>query len=133
LRKFDTPHKKIHGIAATVAKSASEGSYAEAQKVIDETRDGSLAAMVRLFAELKGKVRDALVEAVVVLVSWERACGVAVDKVETVEAFELEAMEQIRPIAAPSDRLVAGLGRRARDQRLVTFLDADAILSEIGT
>ena len=53
LRKFDVPHKIIHGSAEKVTQRVHDGKVDEAHERIDCTAKNELTIMVGLFADIK--------------------------------------------------------------------------------
>ncbi|MDQ5911330.1 MAG: CheW-like protein [Pseudomonadota bacterium] len=53
LKKFDPPHKRIHGIAQQVLDLLHQDKKEQAIQLIEKTRDGDLDRMIQLFSKLK--------------------------------------------------------------------------------
>ena len=86
LKKFDTPHKRIHGIAHQVLKKVEEGEKQEALNVIQRAWENDLAEMIHLFDETDKFVRSNTREIVLVTESDEGAkFGIVVDNVVDVQ------------------------------------------------
>lgn len=137
LQRFDAPHKAIHAVGTEVNRLATEGKYDVASVKIEQTRDGVLQTMIKLFAELRQLMRDSQREIAVVLKS-DRPCAVCVDSVEAVEPLAAGSIEPLpqHVIHSFSTRDAAGLatnvGRRARAGELVLLLNAQKLSASVA-
>ncbi|MCC7491604.1 MAG: chemotaxis protein CheW [Fimbriimonadaceae bacterium] len=89
MRKFDEPHRRIHGFADRVLTMAAQGRRQTAQALLIEARHGALAHLKRLFAATREMVLHRREVAVVVLVSGQ-PCALGVDRVEALEEIHGE-------------------------------------------
>ena len=130
LKQFDEPHQRIHGIACEVLALAGAGDSAGAQQLIDDTRDGPLAEMLRLFAVLRAALRDAVREIVVVVETPTQTFAVAVDSVEMVTHLSACGTHAAGEggLALADHRLVKGVGQMPPLGKLVLVLDAAGLL-----
>lgn len=103
LQRMDEPHKIIHATANEVLKRAGQGDFDGALSLIAARRDRELAALIRLFAELRQVVTEHHREVAVVLCYGERRLAVSVDMMEAVERIPEENIE-------PPCDVIAGLG-----------------------
>ncbi|MBX7259114.1 MAG: chemotaxis protein CheW [Candidatus Hydrogenedentes bacterium] len=131
LRKFDAPHKAIHGIAVKALAAAQDGRHDLANSIVEETRNTTLREMIDLF----GKFRHALVtysrETAIILENNDTVCAVAVDSVDAVEqldtTFDSTAImfQDDAPIRVPY------VGKRKKDGSSVLVVDVDVLFSEM--
>lgn len=127
LKKFEEPHKAIHGIAATAQKLQQDGNEAGAMHVIEEARQTTLAVMIHLFEETKALIRQSTREIVVVLEQDNRHVAITVDKLDAVEALSVENIEPLPvSLGANVPLLVKATGKRNGGE-LVLFLDIDQL------
>lgn len=133
LRKFDAPHRRIHAIAADVLTLEQAGDLNGAKKLLDKTRDGDLAEMLRLFELLRIQIRESLREIAVVLSSDGRTFAVAVDAVETVARLVEGGGADMADIGVSSmeEGLVRSVGKLDKSGRLVIVLDPDGIIGSV--
>ncbi len=89
LKKFDKPHKAIHGTGREVIALAGEGKKDEALEVIDARRNGELALMIDLFEGMKELLRETYREIAIIVELEQDAFALAVDRVEAVENIDL--------------------------------------------
>ena len=129
LAKFDEPHRKIHSIAEEVGSLRKRGDLAAASQVIDGTRAGALAVMIRLFAEFVRLVRESRRELVAVLMAGDRAIGVTVDAAIAVERMPTESLPG--GMALDGDSLVKRVGRRGKTAEVVPIIETDLILTPV--
>jgi len=94
LEKFDAPHKRIHSIANEIEKLKSKNDFENADSLLQQTRNGDLAAMIKLFGEIKIAVMEASNERVILLDDSEHKCAITVDSVQSVEFLEELAVEE---------------------------------------
>ncbi|MCP3682225.1 MAG: hypothetical protein GY861_05985 [bacterium] len=131
LAKFDAPHQRIHGIAIKVKELVSEGDYDSAYEVINQTREGELAEMIKLFAEIRLLVTDSIHEIALVLEYKEDAIVVSVDSVATVETLVVSEIEEVPEVASTlANECIAGIVKRGGDDDLVQLLDVGVLMSQ---
>lgn len=129
LRKFDDPHKKIHGIADEVKKLEEEGDFKGALDIIHRTREKELSEMVRLFAEARDLIRKSDREIALILEAGGRTFAVCVDAVESVEKLDETGIQGKGDTAfAGSADCITGIARRADGKGLVQLLRADGLV-----
>jgi len=87
LRKFDAPHQKIHAIAVNVKGMEEKEDFDSAYEIINRTKEGELAEMIRLFSEARSLLRESNREIALVLEWKEKTMAIGVDSVEAVEKF----------------------------------------------
>lgn len=135
LRRFDTPHRKIHGIAEEVVALEKKGDLNSALKIIEECRDNELAEMVELFAGVKKVYRENNNEVAIVIKHGRDSVALAVDTVESVEHFEEGSIEDA-PDTFGNEKeteFVKLTGRSKKDGSVILVLDTDKILEDIST
>ncbi len=80
LQQFDTPHRRIHGLAEKVRCLVAENKADEALAMIEKTRSGDFATMRNLFASFFKLMQElAKTEIAVVLANTNRRAAIAVD------------------------------------------------------
>lgn len=107
LKKFDKPHRQIHGVAIEVERLKAEQQYTAAGSLIAGTRDGVLASMLSLFSALRELVREEQRELAVVLSHEGRLFAATVDAAQSIEKFPPGNIE-----ALATDQCGDGLVRR---------------------
>jgi purine-binding chemotaxis protein CheW len=129
LRKFDTPHQCIHAIANKILLLTNANNNAGALKLIEDTRSGDLAEMVRLFALLRAELQTSIREIAVVISSDVNTYAVIVDSVETVSHVSISADNDIRNIGIElsENGLITSVGKLEKSNELVLVLDAKGI------
>lgn len=121
LAKFDTPHKKIHGIAATVKELVAQGQLDQAHQLIDQTAQGELQLMVGLFDEVKKAAREASRRRIAMVLELDqKTLALDIDEVVAVESIS-----KIQP--APPQQTghlgIEKIGRRDKDDELVLLME----------
>jgi purine-binding chemotaxis protein CheW len=129
LKKFDDPHQRIHAIARNVISLGKANNLDAAYKIIDDTRNGDLAEMVRLFALLRLALQESLREIAVVLAAKEHTFAITVDSVETVSRLVEGTVDDIRNtgISFSENGLVTSVGKIDKSNKLVLVLDTASI------
>ncbi|MCP3891656.1 MAG: hypothetical protein GY702_22725 [Desulfobulbaceae bacterium] len=131
LAKFDAPHKKIHAIAIKVKKMEEEKDFDSAYEMINQTKVGELAEMIRLFAEARSLLRESNREIALVIEWSERTMAVGVDSVETVEKLSESHIDEIPAMVSTLDNeCVSGIGKRDKDEELVQLLDVGKLIDQ---
>jgi len=90
LKKFDEPHKAVHGTAEKALSLKQEGKVEEARALINKHRKGELARMLTLFGSLKQLIRNSAKEVTVLVEDSGLKFSMVVDGVESVETLESE-------------------------------------------
>ncbi len=88
LKKFDKPHKTIHGIAKEIEKLKSIGKFEEAHLLIKRTREQELFQMKILFGRIKETVQNHNKERVILFHKNNSHIAIAVDNIESVETIK---------------------------------------------
>jgi purine-binding chemotaxis protein CheW len=131
LKKFDEPHKRIHAIAIEVKKLEETGDFDSAYSIIEHTRQGDLAEMVKLFSEARDLLRESHREIAMVLEWGEKTMAVAVDSIETVEKLSKSNIEEMPvTICTLDNECVVGIGKRDKDDELVQILDISRFIDQ---
>ena len=113
LQRMDEPHKIIHATATEVLRLAENGDTDGALALISARRNGELAALVKLFADLRQTLTDDRREVAVVLCFGAKRLAVSVDMVEAVERIP---EENIEPPSSILDGLKTGFQFRIAKQ-----------------
>ena len=121
LKKFDAPHKIIHGIAEKVTQLVHDGKVDEGHDLIDCTEKNELTIMVGLFADIKTAMRETSRRRIaMVLENGNQTIALDIDEVVAVES--LGNIED----APRSDSKAIGIsriGRRKKDDELVLLVE----------
>jgi chemotaxis signal transduction protein len=129
---FDTPHKRIHAIAEKVKELEAKGKFEAAIKIIEETRNKELAAMIKLFDEARETLREYMREIVVVLSLIDTHVALTVDQAMTVETLNKESFsEAVVSEYSTGDQLLAATARRKNTDELVLLFDAEHLMQNI--
>lgn len=121
LKKFDRPHRAIHGVAERVTALVAKSDAAGAGRLLDETRNSDLAAMKRLFSGLMELVRETQAEPLMILELGRWKIAATIDRADAVEPLSVEDA----PVGTEveSGGLVRQVGRREKTGQVVLILD----------
>lgn len=135
MKKFDNPHKKIHGIATQVLSLEKNGDLNGALKIIEQCRENELAEMVSLFEKARKNYRENNNEVSVVLEVNNNLFAFAVDTIESVESLTEGSIESAPDTYGGNleTELVKYTGRRKKDGEVVFILDTDMIVAGLVT
>lgn len=129
LRKFDAPHQNIHAIANRVKGMVEKEDFDSAYELINRTKEGALAEMIRLFSETRSILRESNREISLVLEFKEKTMAVAVDSVEKVAKLsEVDIEEMPEAISTLDNACITGMGKREEDNDFVQLLDVGKII-----
>ncbi len=132
LARFKQPHDEIHGAAVTIKRLLARGDDAGVQRELAALQ-ANLDEMKRLFADAREKIATALQEIVVVIDAGERAFGITVDLVESVEPLKHEeAPPVVAGHALDAEGLVGGIARRVKDDATVMLLQPDVLAESLA-
>ena len=133
IQRMDEPHRIIHATANEVLRLAEKGNSDGALALISARRNGELAALVKLFADLRQTLMDDRREVAVVLCFGARRLAVSVDMVEAVERIP---EENIEPPSAVIDGLHTGfqfrIAKRVRTDQTILLPDSGFFHSSAG-
>ncbi|HKW98982.1 MAG TPA: chemotaxis protein CheW [Bryobacteraceae bacterium] len=130
LRKFDRPHKAIHGVAITVQEMIAQGQQDRAQELIEETRSGLLARLLELFAELRSLVRTGNREIALIMEEAGKDFAVSVDAALSVEKLSAGSVEELQPgSGVQQNGVVRRFGRRAKDGQVILVLETAHLMN----
>lgn len=131
LRKFDDPHKKIHAIAIEVRALVQKEDFDSAYKIINQTKEGALAEMIRLFAEARSLLRESNREIALVLEWDNKAMVVSVDSVETVEKLSVENVDNMPEATSTKENVyISGTAKRGKNDELVQLLNVGKLMGQ---
>jgi len=105
VERFDTPHRKIHGIAEQVLKLSSEDRRDEAIEIINTTRETDLAVMCELFDQILEAIVTKLSSMMVITEVGSRKAAIAVDAVSHVVDCKDGSVEALPDTAENTDFL----------------------------
>jgi len=130
LLRFDAPHQEIHGVAAQVENLKDKGTHDEAEQLIIRTREGVLAKMLQLFADLRNVVRQAGRETAVILQNEGKMFAISIDLAESIEKLQTGSIEEVSAAVPIADNgVVKRLGKRAKNGEVVLILETDRLMS----
>jgi len=131
LRRFDRPHKAIHGIGDRVKTLQARGDKKGAMELVSGTRHGELSEMEHLFEQARQILQNDSREIAVIIASGTERLGVTVDSVESVEALNPESFTE-PPLQTLSTcgELICGTARRAKTDQMVMLFDTMHLLQE---
>lgn len=130
LKRFDAPHQEIHGIAIQVENLKAKGAHDEAEQLVQKTREGALAKMLKLFADLRDLVRQESREMAVILQNNGKIFAISVDLAESIEKLHPGSIEEV-PTAVPiaDNGVVRRFGKRAKNSEVVLIIETDRLMS----
>lgn len=95
LKKFDQPHQAIHAIADEAISLETAGKIEEANRLINDTKNTTLAVMLKLFKGLKALVEERVQSVVMVLNVNDKHFGLNVDDVNSVSQILPDQKEEL--------------------------------------
>lgn len=120
LRKFDEPHKRIHGIAVKVKELEKQGKTSEAIEMIEHAWNHDLSAMRELFAETIAILRTANREIIIIGEHDNTRIGYVVDSVSEVIDLPANCIEPPPKVHnGHSNRYIQGLGKTGEDVKIL--------------
>ncbi|EKD27931.1 MAG: CheW protein [uncultured bacterium] len=129
LKKFDVPHKKIHGIGNKVMGLSRKGNKDRAYDIIDKCRTTELNEMVTLFDEITRDIGELSQETAIVLNTIHGRFAIIVDCVDTTEKINEDSTLDVNAIkVANLDKsLIAFSGTKLKENRSILGIDIDNI------
>jgi chemotaxis signal transduction protein len=129
LKKFNTPHRKIHAVAEKANALVASGNMDGAHALIKKTRGKELNRMVNLFGEICTLYNEEAKEIVLVVEGSAFNFALAVDVVDGVEFLSQDSINELPEglQAVAKENLVDYIGKRNNSQGLVQVLFPDRI------
>jgi hypothetical protein len=128
LKKFDEPHKPIDGVAIEVQKLMTQGLTDRAEALIEETRSGTLARLVALFAELRSRMSESKREIVLIVEDSGKSFAISADaalSVEKLAAGSIAALES--GVGIVQGGVVQRFGKRLKTGEITLILESDRL------
>jgi chemotaxis signal transduction protein len=133
LRRFDEPHKQIHGTAAVVNECLRNGSKEEARQAVDRVLAGAFPRMLKIFEEAREALEESNREIAVVLSCNGCSKAITVDSVMAVENFKEETFKpKDSQQEASAASYLLGMARRPKDDSVVMIVDAAVLIGGPG-
>lgn len=130
MKKFDAPHRIIHGIAAKAISLEKEGSTEAALNVIEGCRNKELAEMIRLFDKAKKTFRHNSNEVALVIERQRNLVALAVDKIESVEHLKEQSMSEApETFGGDHETELVKYTARRKDGSVVLILDLEKLFA----
>lgn len=98
LRRFDHPHKQLHGTGRRIVDEMARQQWQTCETLLSELESSTLKTMVALFAETREVLHDTSHEVAMVMATTT-PFAVAVDAIE--------AVERLTPVAPDEEQLTA--------------------------
>ena len=131
LVKFNNPHQVIHGIAIKVKKLQEKDDFEGALDIINETKEGALAIMIGLFAEIRALLKDSINEIAIILESDDKTMVISVDSVVAVEIIAGANIEEMpQTILTNKNDCIAGIGKWGEKKELVQLINVSNLINQ---
>ena len=128
LKKFDEPHKQIHGVAVEVQKLMADGKPDRAQVLIEETRSGTLARLVALFAELRSLMGENRREIALIVEDGSKNFAISADSALSVEKLAPGSIEGLQAgVRTVKGGVVQRFGKRIKSGEIILILESDRL------
>ncbi len=129
LRKFESPHNKIHALAASVDEMVRNGNSEEALQLIESERNGTLQEMMSLFHQLRELMRETVKELAMVISQAQGAFAISVDRAVAVERVIPDMIKDVQADpAAVGGGVVNRAVQRSSTGALAMILEPDVFL-----
>lgn len=93
LAKMDAPHKAIHALAVKVEQAKAEGRFEAAQRMIQESKETTLARLLDLMSNFEQAIWDSYRPVAAVLEEEGSLVGLLTDGVDAVERIDTASAE----------------------------------------
>lgn len=126
LERLKEPHQRLHAVAEEVLRHATAGRAQQAQRIVDETRNGELSALRQLLARCREQFEVARRGVLVVFSDDDGLFGGLVDRVFEVVRFAGDRIQSVDH-ALMGDGVVGGVAEWGNAGKMVQLLDVAAI------
>jgi len=129
LKKFDAPHRAIHGIAVKVKRLREEGKAGQAETLIKDTENRDLKTMVNLFDAVIEELSHNRRQVILVADFDGFVCGMMVDRIESVLALSPDEIGPPPQVSTmKTSKKVVGVARPKSTDRMILLLDLQQIV-----
>lgn len=129
LKKFDTPHKAIHGLAVTARELVQKGQKQKAKDLIREAEGNELEYLVKLFDGFERQIKQYTYEYAIVVRSNGQTVALAVDSLKFFDKFD-ELIDKLPPsIEQAACGVIDAIGRKEIDNAMhdILVLNCDTL------
>ncbi|MGK7346808.1 MAG: chemotaxis protein CheW [Candidatus Nitrospinota bacterium M3_3B_026] len=124
LKKFDAPHRAIHGVAAEVKGLEKQGRIDEAHRIITRAENRELKRMIELFDSVVSEIGRAFRDVVLIVDIENISVGLLVDRVESVITLRPEEIGPPPMVSsAEKSEKVLGVARPKGQDKTILLLD----------
>jgi chemotaxis signal transduction protein len=128
-RSLNQPHQRIHAIADRVCTLTGQGRQAEAQAIIDATRESELKEMIRALDEVRKMIRETTREVALILSQGALVRAIAVDEVLAIESLDAATIKPLKDVLVDYQvEFTHYVARRPGSDRIVPLFDSDVLL-----
>lgn len=127
IKRFDAPHNRFHAIAQEVRTLRDQGQTEQALRLIEQTREHELGAMIELFGQISEAIAKQFQSMLVITEHEGRKAAIAVDGVSFVTDCPDSAIEPL-PDTADNTEFLSGLVHQT-DGRYILVADLGSIYS----
>lgn len=129
LKKFDTPHKKIHNIAIHVKEAMSHNNIQEATDLVNATRHGELTYMIELFNGFRSLISDLVNNEIsLVIESNGKKVAISVDSIVSVEKLKEGSITKMPSNQETENKMAGMIGTMKGTGKFVILLDTNELL-----
>jgi hypothetical protein len=126
LRRFEPPHNRIHGLAASADELVKAGKPEEARRLVEQARGGALREMVALFEDLKELARASVRELALVIAAGDRTFAISIDRAIAVENIPGDRIGEVRMDGITNQGASLKVAQRTAANSLAIVLEAHA-------
>lgn len=128
LQRFKAPHDALHQAGARVSQLLAQGHEKDAVELVERTKQGEMADLLRCFAAVRTAIRENQRETLVILAQGQRTIGVTADAALAVE--KLGSIEELPAGAGLRvDGLVTRSGRRGVSPKPVLIVETERLFA----
>jgi len=110
VRRFDTPHKRIHALADQLLNLKDRGNIEQALKQLGVERDTTLVELRRLFDRARGQIRDSIRSVLLFVTTDGKAPRVALrlNEISNMVSFTPDQVTVTASLGVADDERLAG-------------------------
>ena len=132
MKKFDAPHKRIHGLAQTVLQLATSGQQHAALHHINTARNTLLAELIQLFEDAESLINDLFSEIALLLSAEGHSFALSVDSVDTLEEWDSSEIQAVEELGGQALSGVTAIAHRPQPSVPALVLDPRMIAEFAG-
>jgi hypothetical protein len=106
LKRFDAPHKAIHGCATQLLELSQTHQKQEALRLLELQRNSTLQSLLRLFDDACQRIKDMIKPITIILEVEERVFALDLDEISDINEYSLDDVVSSNDVNIPNNPMI---------------------------